>query len=317
MTNDELHDHLTRDESRNRERATRTAPPAIDVLLPYYGDLVQLQLAVRSVLSQTMTAFRLVVVDDAYPDPAPARWLASVDDPRLSYLRNDVGLGANGNYRRCLELAHAPLLLVMGADDVMLPGHLAAVIELFAAEPAATIVHTGVRVIDEHGQPCRPLADRVKSFYAPSRRTLLRGEDFAVSVLRGNWTYFPSMAWRTGSIRPIGFRPGLDVVQDLALLLDVAAAGGSLLFDPEVSFEYRRHRHQDSTVRAVDGRRFAEEGAFFRREAADLDQRGWPRAARVARWHISSRLNALSVLPKALRIAGVPAARRVGRHVVA
>ena len=48
MTNDELHDHLTRDESRNRERATRTAPPAIDVLLPYYGDLVQLQLAVRA-----------------------------------------------------------------------------------------------------------------------------------------------------------------------------------------------------------------------------------------------------------------------------
>lgn len=288
----------------------------IDVMLPYYGDLRLLQEAVASVLAQTSTSFRLTVVDDAYPDRAPAQWFATLDDPRLTYLRNDTGLGANGNYRHCLELATAPFVLIMGADDVMLPGHLASVTELFRSDPDATVAHMGVQIIDEHGRSGLPLADRVKRFYAPAGRTRLAGEAFAISVLRGNWTYFPSMAWRTESIRSIGFRRGLDVVQDLALLLDIAESGGSMVFDPAVTFRYRRHRHQDSTVRAVDGRRFAEEHEFFLAEARDLRSRGWTRAARVARWHLSSRLNALSVLPRSVRTVGWQAAGRVGRHVL-
>lgn len=288
----------------------------IDVMLPYYGDLGLLKEAVNSVLAQSLTSFRLTVVDDAYPDPAPAQWFATLDDPRLIYRRNDTGLGANGNYRRCLELATAPIVLIMGADDVMLPDHLASVADVFRSDPDATIAHMGVQIIDEHGRLGLPLADRVKRFYAPARRVRLAGEAFAISVLRGNWTYFPSMAWHTEPIRSIGFRPGLDVVQDLALLLDVAESGGSMVFDPAVTFRYRRHRHQDSTVRALDGRRFAEEHEFFLARSRDLRRRGWTRAARVARWHVSSRLNALSVLPRAVRSAGWQAAGQVGRHVL-
>jgi hypothetical protein len=200
----------------------------------------------------------------------------------------------------------------------MLPDHLQVVTEVFADHPEATVVHTGVQVIDEHDRAARPLGDRVKSFYAPSGRstTTLTGEAMAVSVLRGNWTYFPSLAWRTSFVKSIGFRTGLDVVQDLALLLDVAVAGGSLVFDPRLTFHYRRHSMQDSTVRALDGRRFDEERDFFVREARVFDQHGWPRAARVARWHVSSRLNALTLLPRALRATGWRGVQSLGRHVL-
>ena len=290
----------------------------VDVTLPYYGDVDLMKQAVRSVLTQTHQDWRLIVVDDGYPDPEPARWFAELTDPRVQYLQNPINLGANGNYRRCLELAEAPLMLVMGADDVMLPDHLEVAAQIVRSHPEATVIHTGVVVIDESGRLIRPLGDRLKSFYAPSgsATTTLSGEDLAVSLLRGNWTYFPSLVWRTETIRGIGFRPGLDVVQDLALLLDVATSGGSLVFDPQVTFRYRRHTDQDSTVRALDGRRFDEEREFFAREAAGFAERGWRRAARVSRWHLSSRLNALSLLPRALRATGWGAVRRLGKHVV-
>ena len=293
-------------------------PAAVDVTLPYYGCVELMKQAVRSVLDQTHQNWRLVVVDDGYPDPEPARWFAQLADPRVSYLRNQTNLGANGNYRRCLELATAPLVLVMGADDVMLPEHLRVATELFESHPHATVVHTGVEVIDENDRVVRPLCDRLKSFYAPSgvRTTTLDGENMAVSLLRGNWTYFPSLVWRTDTIRDIGFRTGLDVVQDLALLLDVAMTGGSLVFDPRVTFRYRRHTDQDSTVRALDGRRFDEEREFFAQEARGFDNLGWRKAARVSRWHVSSRLNALSLLPRAVRATGWGAVGRLGRHVV-
>jgi len=291
---------------------------AIDVTLPYYGDVGLMKQSVRSVLDQRYPDWRLIVVDDGYPDPEPARWFTAIDDPRVTYLRNPTNLGANGNYRRCLELARAPLVLVMGADDVMLPNHLQLAAELFESHPHATVVHTGVLVIDENDQVVRPLGDRLKSFYAPSgqQSTTLDGEDMAVSLLRGNWTYFSSLAWRTEAIREIGFRTGLDVVQDLALLLDVAMAGGALVFDPRVTFQYRRHTDQDSTVRALDGRRFDEEREFFAEEAREFATLGWKRAARVSRWHLSSRLNALSLLPRAVRATGWEAIGRLGRHVV-
>jgi glycosyltransferase involved in cell wall biosynthesis len=287
-------------------------------MLPYYGDIQLMKQAVGSVLRQTFTDFALTVVDDNYPDPEPARWFGTLADARVRYLRNDVGLGANGNYRRCLELASAPVVLIMGADDVMLPDHLQVVTDVFAAHPEATVVHTGVEVIDENDNTVRPLGDRVKGFYAPSGpgTTVLAGEALAVSLLRGNWTYFPSLAWRTAFIQQIGFRGGLDVVQDLALLLDVATAGGSLVFDPRLTFNYRRHSAQDSTVRALDGRRFDEEREFFLREAASFDRLGWTNAARVARWHVSSRLNALTLLPRAVRATGWSGFKRLGRHVV-
>ena len=290
----------------------------VDVTLPYYGDVDLMKQAVRSVLGQTYQDWRLIVVDDGYPDPEPARWFAEMTDPRVRYLRNPTNLGANGNYRRCLELADAPLMMVMGADDVMLPDHLAVATEIVESHPRATVVHTGVVVIDEADRVVRPLGDRLKSFYAPSGRatSTLSGEGLAVSLLRGNWTYFPSLVWRTETVRSIGFRPGLDVVQDLALLLDIAASGGSLVFDPRITFRYRRHTVQDSTVRALDGRRFDEEREFFAREAAGLEQRGWKRAARVSRWHLSSRLNALSLLPRAVRATGWGALGRLGKHVV-
>ena len=49
-------------------------PAAIDVALPYYGDVDLMKQAVRSVLGQQFQDWRLFVVDDGFPDPEPARW---------------------------------------------------------------------------------------------------------------------------------------------------------------------------------------------------------------------------------------------------
>lgn len=276
-------------------------------MLPYYGDVALMKKAVDSVLSQTHTDLRLVVLDDGYPDPEPARWFASLEDPRVTYLRNDANLGANGNYRKALGLVEAEWFVMMGADDVMRPGYLDAVAK--AARKGVDIVQPGVEIIDEEDHRILPLADRVKAWLSPTvppGGAVAAGEPLAVSLLRGNWAYFPAIAWRTATVRRIGFRRDLDVAQDLALLLDIIADGGRLALLPETLFDYRRHSRSDSSVRAVDGRRFAEERRFFQREAERFARMGWKRAARAARLHVTSRLNAAATLPQALRIRRSP-----------
>ncbi len=262
-------------------------------MMPFYGDVAQFREAVTSVLDQGDPDLRLVVVDDCYPDPTPREWLASLNDARVRYVRNHTNLGVNGNFRRCVDLVTADWFVVMGCDDVMHADYLATVRTLAGHHPDASVIAPGVDVIDENGRAVRPLGDRMKNVLAPSRATVLSGERLATSLYHGNWTYFPSLLWRTAAVREVGFRPGLEIVLDLALLVDLAAADGSLVYDPEVVFSYRRHSASVSSVQAVDGRRFDEENRFFAEEAQRCAERGWPKAARAARLHVTSRMNHL------------------------
>jgi hypothetical protein len=125
------------------------------------------------------------------------------------------------------------------------------------------------------------------------------------------------LCWKRELVDVIGFRKGLDVVQDLALLLDVCASGGVLALTSTTVFAYRRHDASDSSVRALDGRRFREERDFFRVMGREFASRGWRRASRSARWHATSRLHALFLVPRALNARDFPMARALGRHVVA
>jgi hypothetical protein len=173
-----------------------------------------------------------------------------------------------------------------------------------------------VTVIDSEGRPITPLTDRIKARLRPAGpgTTLLRGEALAASLLGANWTYFPSLCWRHDAIRGIGFRPGLDVVQDLGLLLDLCAAGGVMAVTDTVAFQYRRHADSDSSRRAVAGGRFVEERTFFATMATEFDDRGWPKAARSARMRLVSRLHAATLTPRALRAGEWGVLAQLARH---
>lgn len=289
---------------------------AVDVLLPYYGPVDLMQEAVRSVLDQQHQDWVLTVVDDGYPEPGIADWFAGLGDDRIRYSRNEQNLGANGNYRKALGMATHEYVVVMGADDVMLPNYLTTVVSALDDHPEAAFAQPGVEVIDEHGVPSSGLVDQAKRVYAPkvTGRRVMGGEELATSLLRANWLYFPSICWRREPVVRIGFRQGLDVVQDLALALDIVRDGGKLVVDGTACFRYRRHRSSDSSWRALEGSRFTEERAFFLETSRDMARLGWDRAARAARVHASSRLNAASLLPRAVKHRRWSGVRTLARH---
>lgn len=290
---------------------------SVDVLFPYYGDVDLMKTAVRSVLCQQYTDFRLIVVDDGYPDDGISGWFKSLHDSRVSYERNTSNLGANANYRKCLSLASADLIVFMGADDVMLPNYLQWLVARANEYPDAEVFQPGVFTIDQTGAPSSTRVEMVKSYYRPDGHgvRLLKGEQLAVSLLRGDWLYFPSLGWRREAVSKIGFRREYDVVQDLALVLDIVRGGGALVLDDTVAFHYRRHSGSDSSWRALEGTRFGEERAFFYAIAAEMERAGWRRAARVARLHLSSRLHAASLVPQAALARKWSGLGRLARHV--
>lgn len=286
-------------------------------MLPFYGDVGLLQATVGSVIAQEDPNWRLTVVDDHYPDPTVATWFADLGDNRVRYLRNETNLGINRNFQRCVDLVEADRAVLLGCDDLLLPNYVAVIRRLHAAHPDAGIIQPGVEVIDSQGRPTRTLVDEAKRrLYAPrfSGTLELGGEDLAVSLLRGNWLYFPSLAWRSKALQGTGFRDGLATIQDLALVIDLLQAGETMVVDDEVCFQYRRHLASVSSSRAVAGSRFQEERTYFAEVADRLRDQGWNRAAQTARLHLSSRLHALTLLPRAIGTGNRDGVRTLGRH---
>jgi glycosyltransferase involved in cell wall biosynthesis len=290
----------------------------IEIFLPFWGDPAYLRAAVASVQAQTDPEWRLVVVDDHYPDPGVAEFFAGIDDERISYVRNESNLGITDNYRRCLELATEEWMVFFGCDDLMLPTYVSTVRSAIAgAPPDVDVISPSSIVIDEDGVVSDPLVDRVKRrLFAPRLTTsrVLAGEAMAVSLLRGNWTYWPSLAFRVEPVRRQGFIDGFPLIQDLALLVDLALAGSSMLVLPEVAFAYRRHSASASSTRVADGGRFQGERDYFAIAAQRCEDAGWPRAARAARVHLASRLYAVTQLPGAIRTRSWGSVRTLARH---
>ncbi|MFP5346606.1 MAG: glycosyltransferase family 2 protein [Actinomycetes bacterium] len=290
----------------------------VDILVPFYGDPGLLRQTVASVQAQLNKEWHLTVVDDGYDDPGVSHWFDQLQDARVTYIRNEQNLGANANYVKCVSLATHDAFVVLGADDLLLPNFVDVVLRARRQFPGAAVVQPGVVVIGQDSRPRRTLVDSGKRRYAPrvTAPTVLGGEELANSLMRGNWLYFPSLCFDRRAVQHVDFRAGLDVVQDLALVLDLMMRGERLVVDPEVCFAYRRHTGSDSSQRALEGTRFTEEGEYFLEVADELQALGWHRAARTARRHLSSRLNAATMLPAALRTRRLSGARRLGRHVM-
>ncbi len=279
------------------------AEAELDILVPYWGPVGLLRETVESVLAQDDPRWRLTVVDDAYPDPEGGRWVQDLAarDPRVRYVRNQVNLGITATFRRCAELAEAAVVAIPGCDDVLEPNYVRVILAAHATEPTAAVIQPGVRVIDDAGVVVRPLGDRVKSsLLRPNGARLLRGEPLAASLLRGNWMYWPSLAFRRDVLVATPFRADLDLIQDLGLVMDMITAGESLLVVPDVCFRYRRHLGSASMTGLLEGTRFHGERAYFAQAARQVGTLGWRRARRAARWHLTSRLNALTLIPRAL-----------------
>lgn len=293
----------------------------LEIFVPFWGDPLLLHLTVDSVRAQRNPDWRLTVIDDCYPDEGVPAYFADLEDERIVYVRNEVNLGITENYRKAIRLATAEYVTILGCDDLLHENYVDVIQRTIAAAPTADVIQPGVDVIDENGTVVRPLVDRVKqSLLAPrggNGIAVLQGERMATSLIRGDWLYWPSLTFRTDTLRRIDFREGLPIIQDLALLMDIAFEGGTLVYNPARAFSYRRHGGSASQRTLLDGRRFRDERRYYS-DARDLAARlGWRRTSRVARVRIMSRLHAVTELPGVLRHGTKPGIQSTLAHIFA
>ena len=290
----------------------------IDVLLPFYGDPELMRLAVRSVLDQDTRGWRLVIVDDCYPDDETSNsWPRPGPCVPTSATRGPSGSTAtSAGHSRWpppnTSSSWAVTTCWNPATSLPCKAHL-------TEHPGCGHrVPRGSRSSTTRGSPWEPLVDRVKRVLrpradGPSRSSPARTR--SSRLMAGNWTYFPSLCWRRDLITDIDFRPGYGVVLDLGLLVDVLVAGGGAGSDPGPPLPVPPacgERVRDEDASSARGSRRS--GATSGRSPPSSSRNGLRRAARAARGHVASRLHAAALLPVAARNRDRAAVARLLRH---
>jgi hypothetical protein len=207
------------------------ATPRVTVVIPTYNAAHWLPSSVDSVLAQDLQDFELLVLDNASTDDTPAV-MRHYGDPRVSYRRNEVNLGLAGNVHRGCKEARGDYLLVLGADDRILPGFLAAAIAFLEAEPGVAMVHGPAAWIDAEGHRFGGTA---------GGWSRLTPGPLAMLGAFGSGFCFSTMVMRTAAIRATGpFDEAWREVIDLWLFLRMCLAGPVGYLD-RVLCEYRVH----------------------------------------------------------------------------
>ncbi len=109
----------------------------IDVVVPVYNAPDDVRACVASVLAHLRPDVRLVVIDDASPDPRIAdcfRELEALAHPQVLLLRNDENLGFTGTANRGMGLSRADVIL-LNSDTLVTHGWLDAIMHCVATDP--------------------------------------------------------------------------------------------------------------------------------------------------------------------------------------
>jgi glycosyltransferase involved in cell wall biosynthesis len=217
-----------------------TTVPQVSVCTPARNSAAYLEAAIDSVLAQDHPDFQLVVVDNASTDETP-EICARYEDPRFRVARFEEGVGQAANWNRCLDLATGEYVVLLHADDELLPEFLGRAVGMLEANQDLGLVHCTVQHIDEGGADLdlqrlfeRDIVDRDDAIL---RRLLLEGcviNPSGVMVRRDAYDavgrFTERVVWgvdwhmwiRISMERPIGY-----LAEPLALYREHTASGTS------------------------------------------------------------------------------------------
>ncbi len=124
------------------------SPILVSVLLPVYNGEKYLRQAIKSILSQTLANFELIIINDGSDDNT-ADILSSYSDCRIKIIKNENNLGLVSSLNIGLDLAQGKYLARMDADDISLPDRLKQQFDFMEKNPAVGVCGTAIRLLSD------------------------------------------------------------------------------------------------------------------------------------------------------------------------
>ena len=201
--------------------------PLISVVMPVYNGEAYLAEAMESILSQRITDFEFIIINDGSTDGSE-KVIRSFQDERIRYhYQQNCGLGATLNIG--CEMARGKYIARQDQDDVSLPERFQFQIEYLESHPdvllvgsRAKIIREGSKALEYHNHPSNP---------AVLKFDLMFDNPFVHS----------SVMWRNNEItKSEKYNPDRNLYEDYDLWSRFSQKG-KIANVPEILLLYRHH----------------------------------------------------------------------------
>ncbi|MEI6714950.1 MAG: glycosyltransferase family 2 protein [Verrucomicrobiota bacterium] len=127
--------------------------PLVTVGLPVYNGAAQIRVALDSMLAQDYENFEVVVLDNASMDNTEEIVREyTARDKRIQYFRNEVNVGAVGNFEKVAQLRSGKYFCWLAHDDCRAPSFLSKCVAKLEANPSVILCSVDVGVLDDKGE---------------------------------------------------------------------------------------------------------------------------------------------------------------------
>jgi glycosyltransferase involved in cell wall biosynthesis len=214
----------------------------VDVILPTLDDIATIRPSIESLLNQTLTDLRVIVIDDGSSMPSACLLKdIAASDPRITLVRQE-NAGIVDALNRGLTFTDAPFVARQDGDDISAPDRLSRQVGFLLSNPEFVAVSGGVRHIDREGN--------VTGTYAPPDPTVA---DFTHIPAIEPYLIHPFLTVRREAIMSIGGYRHVHHAEDADLYWRLREHGR--LFNlVEIMGDYRVHDKSISGSSVLNGR---------------------------------------------------------------
>ena len=124
------------------------------IILPVKNGGEYVKECVRSILSQTLNDFNLIILDNCSTD-GTLQWIESLTDERIIIYPSTTPLSIEENWGRIITISKNEYITLIGHDDILMPGYLKVMDDLINEFPDASLYQTHFIYIDAKGKNIR------------------------------------------------------------------------------------------------------------------------------------------------------------------
>jgi glycosyltransferase involved in cell wall biosynthesis len=220
--------------------------PLVSVVLTVFRRTDYLEIAIKSVQSQSLTSWECIITDDADNSETINICERFADDQRIRYRVNKTTLGTPLNLQAALLEACGKYVAILNDDDVLYPHMLERLVKPLEDHPDAVVSFGNHDVMDIVG---KMLIEESKStMQMRLRNNLVAGlvpEPFGFA-LRGGLMVGMGSLCRKSAIEPSWFVSEIGGAYDYWLAVKLASQGG-FYFEPLPVMAWRQHANSATT----------------------------------------------------------------------
>lgn len=202
--------------------------PKISVIMSVYNGEQYLEESIKSVLSQSLSDFEFLIVDDCSTDATRnilQRYACA--DPRVKIFVNSTNIGLAASLNKLVSRVEGEYIARMDADDICFLNRFERQILLFDKHPNIDFVFSGTQLIECSGK-------KLCTSWRPNNI-------YCIKILMKYICYIPhpTVMVRAQVLKEYNYNESCRTGQDQELWIRLISAGVAIKYDPSVLLKYR------------------------------------------------------------------------------